>query len=127
METPLFTLERILPEQFGPRRRGLFQDGGVGALMSAILEDAIHCFQRQFAQSNQHTKQLAAEAEEWIFADDLEWPFSFLNICLALDLDPQYLRTRLRQWYECPPDVRRKRGRKIVLAERISRPAAAEG
>lgn len=114
MESSLFTLERILPEQFGPEQKGLFQGGGIQALMCAILEDAIYCFQKQFGNPGQEARRLAAEAEEWLFTDDLEWIFSFLNICQALGLDPGYVRAGLRNWYECPPTVRWQRSRSAV-------------
>ena|SRR6266850_112621 len=59
-------------------------------LMFAILLDAVDCFQ-------EHAKddRLFKETEEWIFEDDHEWPFSFINICQALDMDPEYLRKGL--------------------------------
>ena len=42
--------------------------------------------------------RLFKDAEEWIFEDDHEWPFSFINICEAVDLDPKYLRKGLLHW-----------------------------
>jgi len=35
---------------------------------------------------------LATAARAWIVKDDLEWPFSFLNIAFRLGLEPDYLR-----------------------------------
>jgi DNA-binding beta-propeller fold protein YncE len=35
---------------------------------------------------------LRREVEEWIAADDVVWPFSFVRICDALDLDPRAVR-----------------------------------
>jgi len=39
--------------------------------------------------------RLFKEAEEWNFEDDHEWPFSFINICQAVDMNPKYLRKGL--------------------------------
>ena len=72
--------------------------GGEIALRRAILCDALHCFQQQFIGVARQPRHLAQEAEQWLFSDDTQWPFSFLNICAALELDPTYLRKRLLQW-----------------------------
>lgn len=66
--------------------------------MSAVLEDAIYCFQQQFAGEQPRKQRLAKEAEEWLFSDDDRWPFSFLNICAALGLDPPSVRRALKRW-----------------------------
>ena len=33
-------------------------------------------------------------------SDDREWPYSFVNICEILNLNPGYLRGGLQQWKE---------------------------
>jgi hypothetical protein len=59
------------------------RDRGEGpkALMAAVLKDAIVA-----ARYN------SRQAERWIRAEDWDWPFSFNNICLALNLDAARLR-----------------------------------
>ena len=42
--------------------------------------------------------RLFKDAEEWIFEDDHEWPYSFINICEAVDMNPKYLRKGLLHW-----------------------------
>jgi hypothetical protein len=74
------------------------------ALMCAVLEDAIDCFQKQFSRATRHAKHLGREAEEWLFADDLNWPFSFVSICTALELCPQYIRQGLKRWHDIGQD-----------------------
>lgn len=32
--------------------------------------------------------------------DDFHWPFSFVNICAVLGLDPAYIRFKLKRWRE---------------------------
>ena len=44
-------------------------------------------------------KLLGREAEKWLFSDDSNWLFSFLSICGALDLCPQYIRQGLKRWH----------------------------
>ena len=55
-------------------------------LMFATLLDAIEWFQVYAEQD-----RLFKETEEWIFEDDHEWPYSFINICEAVDMNPKYL------------------------------------
>lgn len=40
-------------------------------------------------------RRLFAEATEWIAADDREWPFSFVNVCDALDLSVSRVRSAI--------------------------------
>src|SRR5262249_15359384 len=40
------------------------------------------------------------DVEEWVVSEDREWPYSFVNICQALGIEPHYLRTGLRRWRE---------------------------
>lgn len=35
------------------------------------------------------------EEEEWVLADDTEWPFSFLRLCEAFGIEPDSLRKAL--------------------------------
>jgi hypothetical protein len=69
------------------------------ALMHAVLEDAVDCFQKQFSQATPRAKLVGREAEKWLFSDDSNWLFSFLSICSALDLCPQYIRQGLKRWH----------------------------
>jgi hypothetical protein len=83
--------EVVLPAQFqhGTRRDALVC--GERALMLAVLEDAIRCLQAPGPRA----RRAAVEAAEWIRSVDLEWPFSFENLCAALELDAGRLRTAL--------------------------------
>ena len=70
---------------------------GTRALMQAILESAIQDFQQRRAPTPQ-SRRLAQEAEEWLWSNATDWPFSFVNICDALGFNPSYLRTKLMLW-----------------------------
>lgn len=90
--------DTLLPSQFF---RG--DPGGVSAqpekrLMLAVLEDAFGTLQRHAAARTGAGQQHFADVEAWIAADDAQWPFSFLNICHAVGLEPAYLRAGLRRW-----------------------------
>ena len=73
---------------------------GEVALMRAVLEEAVDCFQKQFMKSGRRAQRLACEAEEWIYSDEVRWSFSFVNICAVLGLDPGYMRLKLKRWRE---------------------------
>jgi hypothetical protein len=90
----------ILPEQFYSLPAGGEAQGGEVALRRAILEDAVGCFQKQFVRKGRRVQRLAREAEEWFAADDMGWPFSFVNTCAVLGLDPDYIRLGLKRWRE---------------------------
>jgi hypothetical protein len=67
-------------------------------LMLAVLEDAVGTFQKYVNARERTGQRLFAEVEDWFAADEVEWPYSFLNISQALGLDPQYLRAGLGRW-----------------------------
>ena len=67
-------------------------------LMLAVLEDAVGTFQKYVNARERTGQRLFAEVEDWFAADEVEWPYSFVNISQALGLDPEYLRTGLGRW-----------------------------
>jgi hypothetical protein len=69
-------------------------------LMFAVLQDAVECFQNcKFEPRSKPTNEFL-DSEEWIFGDDRKWPFSFINICEAVGMDPAGLRQGLLRWKE---------------------------
>ena len=105
MENLRLTPIAVLPCQFFSPPRHHYK--GEMALMFAVLEDAVRCFTKQFIEKRLRTQRLAEEAEEWVFTDDERWPFSFVNICAALGIDPQYLRQQLAQLRQQHPSPMR--------------------
>ena len=95
--TQALPLAAVLPAQFHGSPVNANASSGEVALMRAVLEDAIECFQKQAFKSDRRTQRLAREAEEWLCKDDQQWPFSFLNICNVLGIDPEYIRRGLKQ------------------------------
>lgn len=93
----------VLPEQvFGPPA-SLSTVCPEAALMQAVLEDALTCFQKKFATTGRRVQRVAWEAEEWLLSDDADWPFSFVSICAVLGLEPAAIRERLKRWHHSPP------------------------
>ena len=102
----------VLPEQFYGSAEHPDSSQGELALMRAVLEDAVLCFQKS---QGSNAASLAKDAERWFFADDQHWPFSFVNICAALGLNAEYIRMGLQRWRQHPPAVSPKKRRRTVL------------
>jgi hypothetical protein len=86
-----------VPEQFFDTQISLATVCPETALMYAVLEDALLCFQDQFAIGMPHRQQRRAqEAEKWFFSDDRHSPYSFVGICDGLSLDAKGIRKKLR-------------------------------
>ncbi len=106
----LFSPDIVLPEQFfeGARRDSYIS--GEKALMLAVLEDGIRCFQEHLRNPRSNPRLLSQQAEDWMRAVDYDWPFSFNNICETLGVNPSALRTALLAWkakrlVDVAPDV----------------------
>lgn len=67
-------------------------------LMLAVLEEAIATFQRHVLSDNRRSQRLVEEVEQWASGAEADWPFSFENVCAALDLEPEYLRAGMERW-----------------------------
>jgi hypothetical protein len=85
---------------------------GIRGLMLAVLEDGIRCF-----LSTSRIRR--DEAEAWMVMRAQNWPFSFVNVCQTLGLEPSAVRQALRVMRErngtrrtrlsrSRPNVRRK-------------------
>lgn len=66
---------------------------GEKALMAAVLADAIKCVRdgKRYARMRRK-RRLGAEAEAWMRENDVWWPFSFVNICTEMGVDPGMVR-----------------------------------
>lgn len=93
----LFSGSSVLPEQF-LNHQAIFIGRPVAALLYAVLEDALTCFQRQFRTKGRRVQREAQEAEEWFLSKEENWPFSFMAICAALGLEPEAVRQQLKRW-----------------------------
>jgi hypothetical protein len=121
------TVEEEQPDRGNPRRRRrrrfLGRVGAAGAsapgpiertrsyafegersLRRAVLMDAVTTMIKHRNAQKPRGRRLFAEANEWVAADDRGWPFSFVNICDALDLSVARVRSSIDEL--CSP-VRR--------------------
>jgi hypothetical protein len=121
----LFDSGAVPPELFFNPPASMSSSRGEVALMYAVLEDAVQCFREQFVSEGHHAQRLGREAEQWLFSEDQQWPFSFANICAVLGLDAEYIRLGLLRWYQRPPTRSRKeRWRAVTSGRRPLRSAA---
>jgi hypothetical protein len=78
-----------------------------------VLEDAVGTFQKYALSHDRTAQKLLAEVEEWFGSDDVEWPYSFVNVCHSLNLEVDFLRQGLQRWRDHQLDARLG-GAKIV-------------
>ena len=88
----------MVPSQFFDRVKPECSSQPEKRLMLAVMEDAIATFQKSVYGATRRQRRLLKETEEWIDSPDTLWPFSFENICSALDIESTYLRTGLKHW-----------------------------
>lgn len=93
-----FEAEPILPSQFFAGRRKHEAVEPEKRLMLAILTDAVRCYQVGCNAQRRSRIHAFREAEQWLFSTKGYGPFSFENVCCALDITPGYLRKILRKW-----------------------------
>jgi hypothetical protein len=98
----LWATHVVLPVQFlssSPAARS-----GEQRLMAAVLEDAIALHFKRIppgiTKLQSKLQQEQAEATRWLRSNDAASAFSFLRICEALHIEPQYLRRGLRTFDE---------------------------
>lgn len=70
------------------------------ALLSAMLQDAIHDYRKYAQVRDRDGKERFREAEAWLMEGGNDWIFSFRHVCEYLGLDPNYVRRRLRETNE---------------------------
>jgi hypothetical protein len=63
--------------------------------MLAILKDAVDCIERYCYGHRAGSRPDCEAALTWMRTRDAVWIFSFENICLELDLNPDRLRSSL--------------------------------
>ncbi|MFI5395214.1 MAG: hypothetical protein ACHQ9S_06730 [Candidatus Binatia bacterium] len=121
-----FELDLILPSQFaGTSRREAPSKKGEHQLLIAVLEDAIHCYQKHTHARKKTERLLFKEAERWIMAEDNArvvragdepLAFSFENVCDLLGIDADYLRSGLQRWRDAQLAIAGQNGFSAQLA-----------
>ena len=64
-------------------------------LMIAVLADAFDLLLRPPAPPHSRRLPWQRDAKRWVQSDDREWPYSFVNICETLSLEPHRVREHL--------------------------------
>ena len=103
----------ILPAQVFPRPGALAPER---RLMMAVLARALLDLQTHAGTGTPRARRHLAEVEAWFASDDDVWPCSFVNVCHALDLDADAVRSRLVP--------RRRAARANVVSISVERSAA---
>ena len=67
-------------------------------LMRAILEDAMHNFQRCYGSLNRRDQRTYAEDRDWLLSEEDYGIFSCDRILTVLDIDPTWFRAGIRAW-----------------------------
>lgn len=88
-DDPVCESSGVLASQFFPAEPG---DAPERRLVVAILEDAVGCVRHYGTATDAEKRTLYSEARRWIISRDRRWCFSFENVCVMLDLDPDSVR-----------------------------------
>jgi hypothetical protein len=67
------------------------------ALLSAMLQDAIHDYRKYAQARDRDGAERFREAEAWLMKNGDDWIFSFRHVCEYLGLNPDYVRRGLRE------------------------------
>ena len=100
MVASLFQPDLLLPAQYLERTKKNAEATPERALMLALLEDAVCCFQKYLLVPNGKGRSLFKEAEGWIFDEHNDGVFCYRNVCDILGIDADYLRLGLIRWKE---------------------------
>ena len=61
-------------------------------LAAGILKQAALDLRRFHGATSAIEREFYLDAYRWVISDDCSWPFSFLNVCQALNLGPESVR-----------------------------------
>jgi hypothetical protein len=64
-------------------------------LAAGVLKQAAQDLRRFHGGRNKVERELYYDAYSWLISEDDVWPFSFLNVCHALNLAPENVRYEL--------------------------------
>lgn len=94
----LFAPSVLTPDQYYDERRDDSALRPIKRLMLAILEDALRCMYKNAGAKNGARRRMYREAEQWLCGAGANTIFSFTVVCETLGIEPDYLRSGLRQW-----------------------------
>ena len=85
-----------------PPQRGCPAEEPELRLMAAVMGDALRGIHRGVTTPAHRRRAVFVEALEWCFSEDLAWPFSFRNLCAALEVNADRVRTRIERALAAP-------------------------
>ena len=85
--------EAILPVQFDSLWRGSAKLTPERSLLLAMLEQAASDLWNFRFRPRRKAQRMYLDAYQWVMSNDRSHPFSFVNICEALKLSPEALRS----------------------------------
>jgi hypothetical protein len=77
-------------------------------LMWGMLVDAAEALVLGAEDPWRDDEVLVREIRDWVYADDPDWPFSFVNACAAVGIDVARLRGELGAWLAIAPGSSRE-------------------
>ncbi|MGE0822079.1 MAG: hypothetical protein AB7G75_07840 [Candidatus Binatia bacterium] len=92
---PLFSPDILLPSQYYGQLTRQRQLTPEKKLLLAVLENAVYDIQRSRNIHRPRERRLFEETAVWFASEEDTAPMSFVAICHALDLDPDYIRRKV--------------------------------
>jgi hypothetical protein len=93
----LITLADLVPVPLSDPIAARLRMSGECRLLWAVLADGIACYLGYGAHPSAAMRDLFQEAQDWIEATEGDGLCSFIGICSAFQIDPDYLRRGLRR------------------------------
>lgn len=95
-------VERLLASPFidptqVPLHHAAHLDSGERRLALAILDDALRCAVRHCGSPLRNQREEAFAALSWIESDEESYALSFVPICQAFSIDPEWVRGLVRR------------------------------
>ena len=91
----VLTPESTLPVQFERMWHGRRALSPERKLAMKVLHQAAEDLQKYRCVRRRTRRRLYDAAYDWVVSDDRAWPYSFVNICEALNLSVEALRAEL--------------------------------
>jgi hypothetical protein len=85
----------ILPVQFDDLCRRSVGRSSEQQLALAVVRQAVEDLRKHRWARRRRAQRIYRDAYEWVDATDPHWPYSFINLCEALQLSPTALRAEL--------------------------------
>ena len=90
-------VDPIHPSQYFHATRSKSFGEGEKKLMVAIMKDALECYIKNVDNKTAYGQRLFGETEGWFWQDDLGYLYSFRSICLWLNFDHDWIRSKLTE------------------------------